>query len=329
MLFGNFFTRLKANRFKMHSIKGTLCLIAFFVASLGLTGCDALKALTGANQTANKPPQTSSNTNTPPAQQPRALPGKMTGYWKLAYTVNNDVKSSHLNLEQQGDSFSGSGTDDHNNKAFVIENGHTQNNEVVFYKRYENPDSPGQPPVAYVGNINTQQGLGYMSGKYSVTLQGKQFEGQWEAEQEQAASAPEDKAAQQAPPPSQGPPDGRPPDLSGKWNAGFEHNFDTVHSTMFLEQHSVKSGKEPNIKGHGFDHNTNEKFLIEKGYYNYPAITIYRKYPEVKVKNKVVKPARTMTFKAQVEWINDKDYTGPYMSGKTEGGGGWEAQLVR
>lgn len=326
MLFG--LTRIQpTNRLKMQAVtsKWSVWIVPLLMVPF-LCSCNYLKQLTGSvPQPGQQAPSTGGNIPPPKA---KGLPGVLTGYWKLAYTVNDEVKSCHFNVDHQGDSFSGSGTDDHNNKAFLIENGHAQNNEVVFYKRYENPDTPGQPPVAYVGSMTTQQGLAYMNGSYSVTLQGKQFTGQWEAEQEQAASTPEQQA-EQAQPPSQGPADGRPPDLSGKWNAGFEHNFKTVHSTMFLEQHSVKNAKDPNIRGHGFDHNTNEKFVIEKGYYSFPAITIYRKYPEIKVKGKVVKPSRMMTFKAQVEWVSDKDYTGPYMSGKTEGGGGWEAQLVR
>jgi len=90
---------------------------------------------------------------------------------------------------------------------------------------------------------------------------------------------------------------------------------------MFLEQVKDK------FTGHGFDDNTNERFEIEKGWYSYPKLTLVRKYPAIKTK-KVTKPERRMTFKADVSWVSDKDYSGPYMSGKTEGGGNWEAQRV-
>ena len=88
---------------------------------------------------------------------------------------------------------------------------------------------------------------------------------------------------------------------------------------MFLEQEGDR------ITGHGVDLNTKEKFTIEKGWYHYPKITIIRKY--TKGKNQATS-TRTMAFKASVSFVNDKDYQGPYMSGKTQGGGNWEAQRV-
>jgi hypothetical protein len=41
------------------------------------------------------------------------------------------------------------------------------------------------------------------------------------------------------------------------------------------------------------------------------------------------KPEHQMTFKADVSMANDKDYQGPYLNGKTEGGGNWEAELIK
>ena len=48
-----------------------------------------------------------------------------------------------------------------------------------------------------------------------------------------------------------------------------------------------------------------------------------------KGKTKEGKPVREMTFKAEVSIANDKDYQGPYLSGKTDGGGNWEAELIK
>jgi hypothetical protein len=84
--------------------------------------------------------------------------------------------------------------------------------------------------------------------------------------------------------------------------------------------------------GHGVDDN-HERFIIEKGWYHFPKLTLIRKYAKsapIKAKGKTHegKPAREMTFKADVSWANDKDYQGPYLGGKTDGGGNWEAELV-
>lgn len=274
-----------------------------------------VKQLTGAS---SSPPNTAP-TNTPPTSTP-AGKAPMDGYWKLAFQFNDDVKSSHIRIVQHGDKFSGQGTDDHNNKPFLIENGAVRQDEVVFYKRYEQPDNPNQPPVEYGGKVDFK--TGYMSGKYLISFQGKEIAGDWEAQREPA----EGETADTPPPPEKAPPPAanapEKPDLSGKWNCGFEYQFKTIHSTMFLEQLNGK------ITGHGIDENTKEKFTIEQGWYNYPKVTLIRKYPAIKGKTGS-KPERKMTFKADVSWINEADYQGPYMAGKTDGGGNWEAQIVR
>ncbi len=82
------------------------------------------------------------------------------------------------------------------------------------------------------------------------------------------------------------------------------------------------------LKGHGIDHSTKENFVIEEGWYKFPKVTLIRKYAAIRSK-KVNKPERKMTFKADVNWVTDSDYDGPYMQGKTDGGGNWEAQIVR
>lgn len=88
---------------------------------------------------------------------------------------------------------------------------------------------------------------------------------------------------------------------------------------MYIEQDGGR------VTGHGVDINTKEKFTIDKGWYDYPKLTIVRKYE----KAKGAKENRTLTFKAKVSIIMEKDYQGPYLNGKTSGGGAWEAQLIK
>lgn len=258
---------------------------------------------------------------TPSAQGPKPL----DGYWKLAFSFNDNVQSSHFRLTQNGDKFGGQGTDDSNSKPFLMENGLIRQDEVVFYKRYEQPDNPNQPPVEYSGKLDAK--TGYMSGKYLITFQGKEIAGDWEAQKEgveETAQAPPEKAPVQNP---NAPAPGQAPDLSGKWNMGFEYQFSTVQSIMFLEQQLDNT-----ITGHGQDVGSKERFVIEKGWYAYPKLTLIRKYPAVKPKPGAKtggKPERRMKFKADVTWINEADYSGPYIQGKTEGGGSWEAQRVK
>lgn len=296
--------------------KTSFTILSMCIAML-LSGCDVVKQLAGSAGIgdAAKPGVTPA-----PSVQP-AMHGPMDGYWKLAFSFNNDVKSCHVRITQIGDKFSGQGTDDDTNKPFLLENGVLRQDEVVFYKRYEQPDNPNQPPVEYGGKVDLK--TGYMSGKYLISFQGREIAGDWEAQRDGgdtgAANNPPPAQEQKAPPPANQP--NKAPDLSGKWTMGFEYQFKTMHSVMFLEQLGDK------ISGHGQDENTKENFTIEKGWYKYPKVTLIRKYAAIKGKN--AKPERRMTFKADVNWVNEADYQGPYMSGKTDGGGNWEAQIVR
>jgi len=290
-----------------------------------LTGCEQIKQLTGGG--GGTVSTTTTTTTAPKTGDPQVnagAPKPLDGYWKLAFSFNDNVQSSHFRITQNGDKFGGQGTDDSNSKPFLMENGLIRQDEVVFYKRYEQPDNPNQPPVEYSGKLDAK--AGYMSGKYLITFQGKEIAGDWEAQKEPGEGdqgAANNPPPQQAPPANTAPPPGKAPDLSGKWTMGFEYQFKTIHSVMFLEQQLNNT-----ITGHGQDENTLEKFEIEKGWYNYPKVTLVRKYPAVKAK-KGSKPERRMTFKADVNWVNEADYQGPYMQGKSEGGGAWEAQIVR
>ena len=313
----------------------------FGVASL--QGCNQIKQMMGSSQpqpnqtrpanpaATSNPGQASATSN--PSQQNL---GPLSGYWQMGYMVNDKTFTSHIRITEQNKHFQGDGTDDHSNKTFKIEQGVVRDGKVIFYKRYDNPKNKNQTPVEFDGSLDMENGP-YMSGTFVVALNGQEMTGQWEAQLEKSLDgkdlgggeqAPAQQQQQQAPPPQQQQashsvkkPD-HAPDLSGKWNTGFEYRFKDVHSTMWLEQHGTK------LKGHGVDHNTKEKFTIEKGWYSYPKVTIIRSYPKIKGKKGVI-PAHTMTFKALVEWIDTSDYQGPYMKGKTDGGGSWEAELVR
>ena len=223
---------------------------------------------------------------------------------------------------------------------FTIEQGGiTGGTQIEFYKKYANS---GAPEIQYTGTLEmatdpTYKGP-YMHGDYTTAKNGKVISNIWEAELAQPGSAPaqEPKASPlpgmpAAPAPADSGLLSRTPELSGKWNCGYEYNFKTIHSTMFLEQEGDR------ILGHGVDHETKEKFVIDKGWYHYPKLTLVRKWAASKqqVPNKKGKgkhsesrPERTMTFKATVSNVSDKDYSGPYLSGKTQGGGSWEAPAL-
>lgn len=305
------------------------------VVSTVLASCDMVRKVAGSAGSTGKEPAAGPATpagsagSKPPADDidPR-IKGKMAGYWNLGYQLNDNVYTSSIKLSQNGLTFSGEGTDDETSKPFTIEQGQIHGNQVIFFKHYDQPNNRRQTPVEYTGTLEVE-GVPYMKGDFIVAMNGQHMSGVWEAEKQQegspnnpASKGSSEPAEKQEPPqPAMKPPD-HAPDLSGKWTAGFEYKFKTVQSTMWLEQHGDK------LAGHGIDHNTGEKFAIEKGWYAYPRVTIIRKYPRIKGKSGVI-PEHTMTFKAEVSWVSDKDYQGPYMSGKTDGGGNWEAQLVR
>lgn len=304
-----------------------MALICLLSSGCLLTSCNVIKQLTGGQPGTVQqtlPPLTGDGkqpVKTEPASVDPKVAGKLAGYWLLGYQINDQVFNSSFRLKQNGLTFSGEGSDDHNNKDFLIEQGQIQGDKVIFFKKYDHPNSEQQTPVEYTGTVNLD-GVPYMKGEFIVAMNGEHLTGLWEAEkQEETAQAQTNKGSKDPAQPVVKPPD-HAPDLSGKWNTGFEYKFKQIQSTMWLEQHGDK------LNGHGIDLNTNEKFEIEKGWYSYPRVTIIRKYPKIKGKGGVI-PEHTLTFKAEVSWITDADYQGPYLQGKTDGGGNWEAQLVR
>jgi hypothetical protein len=294
-----------------------------------LSGC----GLSGSSSFKNRP--RTLLTDSVPQPQPRRAPSansngpvNLNGQWRLGFQVENRTLSSTLNLSQHGESFQGEGIDDQTKRHFAVEGGAIKGAQVTFFKRYDGND---MQPVEHKGQFSILNDEGanvhgpYMSGDYSTSYHGKALSGAWEAAMvppEKAVSlsapAPEPEAQQVSQPVAQAQP-GKSPDLSGKWTVGYEANFKTIHSVMYLEQDGGK------VAGHGVDLDTKEKFFIAKGWYHFPHLTIIRTY----VKGKGAKANRNITFKADVSFINDRDYQGPYLNGKTQGGGTWEAEKIK
>jgi len=249
---------------------------------------------------------------------------------------------------QAGNTFQGSGSDDHNSSPFNITEGKvTGGGEVRFYKKYATGKAA---PIEYTGKMRMVDAMGYkgpyMEGEYVTAFNGKIIEGKWEAQTsaisdpspppaEAPPPAPNQQQPQQTMPPDQGPPPGGapPPDqgpppqqgdpskaphLSGKWNTGFIYHGKTIHSTMYIEQEAG------NVRGHGFDEETKEKFTL-KGWYSFPKLQFVRKYE----KAKGAKTSKELTFRANVSILNEGSYSGPYLEGETTLGERWEAQALR
>lgn len=276
----------------------------------------------------------------------------VTGNWRIGYKYNGKVENASMHIVQEGNTFQGSGQDEPANTAFRIEQGTIQGGQVSFIKRYTN-SSDNSPGIQYAGRLTTTSQEGYtgpyLCGDYSVTTaKGRIISGDWDAirQADQAAPTtttgvsppsgkpqPQNEKVQAGAPkasalesePQEAPlhktKSDKPPELSGKWNVGFEYQFRTVHSVMFLEQ--VGSA----VSGHGMD-DDKEKFQVD-GWYYYPRITLVRKYEKAEKHGKSSKTARTMIFKGDVSNIDESDYQGPLLHGKTDGGGMWEAQEFR
>lgn len=270
----------------------------------------------------------------------------IAGYWKINYTVSNKPMTASARITQTGNNFQGTGSDDHNSSPFNITEGKvTGSGEVRFYKKY----STGKgAPIEYNGKMRMVDAMGYkgpyMEGEYVTAFNGKIIEGKWEAQtsaisdpspppaqgqqqmpnQQIQQQMPPDQGQPQGPPPDQGPPPqqsadpSKAPHLSGKWNMGFLYHGKTIHSTMYIEQEAG------NVRGHGFDEETKEKFTL-KGWYSFPKLQFVRKYE----KAKGAKTSKELTFRANVSILNEGSYSGPYLEGETTLGERWEAQAFR
>ncbi len=301
--------------------------ISLLLLSAGvLSSCSFLNFGKKAGTSSNQSNQAGQNA---PAQTVSSL----SGDWNFAFEFNKQATQGSLHIEQKGNSFTGSGQE--GDTQFAVTNGQFDGQQLAFDKSY-GPNAG--PPVHYTGTAEMVDGPDYkgpwMHGSYLATIKGQEVKGDWEGQLASAGSAP--GANQQAPasgtagdgilsdsqqaPQTTQADDGHAPQLSGKWTCAYENNFKTIKSTMYLEQDGTK------VTGHGVDVNTKEKFTIEKGWYAYPKLTLIRRYKKGKAGGAV--SDRTLTFKADVKKVNDADYQGPYLSGKTQGGGAWEAQQV-
>ncbi len=292
-------------------------------SSLSLTGCQSIK-LDGGKGT---PQQTA-------APGANSTAANLDGAWQISYEYNGQPMSCHIKLTQNGSGFSGTGVDDHNQQAFVIDSGLITGNSILFHKRYHVNENPNLPPIIYQGNFQMMSAAEYtgpyMSGTYELTKGGKPISGRWDAQKEGFGPAPAASAGQSPTPPPQdaGPvtqavPSGKAPHLSGRYDMGYEYDFKTIKSTLYMEQDNTK------ITGHGIDKGSKETFTVS-GNYKFPDIKLWLKYNAVKASKKgKAKPERSLEFRGTVANINDAEYQGPRLQGQTNGGGAWMAEQVR
>ena len=283
------------------------------LTALTLTGCQTVKlspttsqASGGGNASASTP---------------------VAGNWQVSYSVGSETQSAHMNISQSGNSFQGVGVDDSTQGNFVIDAGVINGKSITFHKRYHVEENPNLPPIIYIGSFEmakTAEYSGpYMSGTYKATQNGKVVEGQWDAQIDGGglAATPTTQPSQQPPPPQAT--GNRRPDLSGKWDAGYEFEFKTVHARMYLEQEGTK------ISGHGMDKANKEAFKV-KGTYTYPNLKMWVTYLPVKAGPKSkAKSERTLEFRGKADSVNEAEYQGTRLEGKTNGGGIWMAEQVK
>lgn len=316
----------------MHRASTKQKLLGICLTSVMLTSCTTAKLQHNGGAGDDKP-QTSKHS----AEDENAKAGPLNGDWRLGYKWKDQTYNASMSLKQHGKTFDGAGKEDESGFEFLVQHGQLAGDQISFTKKYTGKNA-SVPEIQYTGALTTANEENYkgpyLSGDYSIPTKDGQVSNDWDAVRDTTpAPAPSEE---QAPAPQEQAPveqsqnlshPNKPPDLSGKWDVGYEYQFKTIHSVMYLEQDHER------IVGHGID-DTKEKFTIEKGWYKFPKLTLIRKYPKsasVKVKGKMHegKPEREMTFKADVSMASDKDYQGPYLGGKTDGGGSWEAELIK
>lgn len=268
----------------------------------------------------------SGQSGSPTAGAAKPIDTPVAGNWQISYSVGAETQSAHVNLSQSQNSFQGVGSDDSSQTNFVIDSGTINGKSITFHKRYHVEENPNLPPIVYIGSfemVKTPEYSGpYMSGTYKQTVKGQSVEGKWDAQIDGGGAVAAPTQAEQSAPPQQGG-GNRRPHLSGKWDAGYEFEFKTVHSSMYIEQDGAK------ISGHGMDKSTKEAFTI-KGTYKYPDLKMWIKYLPVKAsgKNKA-KGERSLEFRGTAAVVNDAEYQGTRLEGKTNGGGLWMAEQVK
>jgi hypothetical protein len=306
-------------------------------AMLALTACQQIK-LSGGKNTGGGHTAGGGQTQTgggshsggnDPVLNPNAPPA-VNGDWKLTFVYQDQTYDSLVTFAQQGRALTGSGEDSAG--PFLIQAGVVDGTKVKFTKKYADAD-PSKRAVQYTGELEWEDDEDYrgwrMGGHYKAAApDGTVIDDKWVAIStvaEQAFAAAQQQPAQpQQPAPDNQQPSGnpdeqqvdnggsQPADLSGKYNAEYQFNFKKIHSTMWLEQDGGRLG------GHGVDTNTNEKFVITKGFYNFPRLQITCHY----TKGQSAAQTRDLIVKATVSG-------GPTLKGETQFGGGWQAKIVR
>jgi hypothetical protein len=290
---------------------------------------------------------------TGPAPQSAAPggPPPVDGEWEVDYEFNGNQFMGNVLFSQTGAALAGDGTDQ-DGKPWGVEAGQIQGTQVSFGKKYANSTGPSIKYTGELKFLQTPEYTGWaMEGTYSaISPDGKTVTGKWVANPTGQSAQP---AAEATPPPAQsGGPipvfggqsagkssapehigDARPVDISGHYDGTYNFNFKKIKYKMWIESDCKK------IKGHGYDivertaaapkgkekdkgkgkakakqEVAAQTFAIERGWYDYPKVTIVRQYGK----------ERAVTFKGQLS-SNGRDII---MKGETQFGGGWDAHRL-
>lgn len=304
-----------------------------------LASCAKINLSGGKTGTGSNPAPANNNNNASSGggmfgnQNPQGPPiPPLDGEWEFDYEFKGQAFVGNVQIAQQGNTLVGEGADQ-DGRAWTVEAGQIQGNQVSFQKKYG--DSP--TVVQYTGEIKHEASQEYtgwlMEGKYTATSKdGQPVSGKWVANpttplaEVTAAPPPSNPVGlpfQASPPPSQPAAsnqnlgDVRPVDISGRYEGTFTYDFKKIKTTMWLRNEGKK------ISGDGTDivNKDATRFSIQRGWYEYPKVTIVRKY----VKGQGAKESKEMTFKATLS-SNGRDIS---MTGETQAGGAWNAHLVR
>jgi hypothetical protein len=259
----------------------------------------------------------SKNSNTSASNASSSSPPPLTGDWTITFVYGENAYNSAITFSQQNKQLAGQGTDETTGKTFLV-TGTVDGTKVNFTKKYADMD-PNRQPVDYSGDLEYENDSEYrgwkMGGHYKTKLNGQMVDDKWVAVPTAAQEVGQAPPPDQDRPPEAPPRDtssGKPPNISGQWNANYTFNFKKITSKMWLEQDGTA------VHGHGVDTNTNEHFTVEKGWYYYPKVHLKCKY----VKGKDAAQNRLLEIQAQVGG-------GPSLSGETNFGGAWQANLIR
>lgn len=318
----------------------------YYRSILALTVIGSLAMVSGCTQIklsdkkgGGKPASTDTASQQPnngsPAAQPQAPP--VQGQWTITFSFQGKEVSADMQLEQQGNQLAGQGADQ-SGTPWAVTEGTVTGNSVRFVKTY----TADRPPVVYEGELKWLADPGYtgwmIEGNYKTQdPQGNVISDAFVATPADPSAMPPPANFNAAPPVDHTsnapidsnllssqqpahteqsvPDDGHAPHLSGRYDGEYEFNFKKIKMKMWLEQDNDR------VTGHGVDVNTNEKFVIEKGWYKHPKLTLVRKY----FKGTGAAATREFTFKGTVK----NGPKGPVMKGETQFGGDWSASIVR